>query len=255
MVREKNMAIKRTETFVEQVVKEIKDRINAGVYAPGQRIPSENELSTEMQVSRATARSAYIKLSAEGVVKRIHGDGTYVRERIPDLISAKNGVWDFNNLIENQGYKPSNRGLRINQRVPNEAESKALALSKDDRVISVRRVIYADEDPVFYTQNVYSAILFDQDIHKLDLSLGLYDFTKKYINQELVSVLLTIGAGIGENEIEDIGNYRTNIESNFSWVRLEEIFYDSKAIPRVYGITNVKNLMLPILIGLRGFDK
>ena len=151
------MAIKKTETFVDQVVEVIKERIDAGVYAPGQRVPSENELSAELQVSRATTRSAYIKLSTEGIVKRIHGDGTYVRERIPDLISAQGGVWDFNKLIEHQGYQSSMKGLRINHRMPTEVESKALNLAADNQVISIRRVICADEDPVFYTQNVYSS--------------------------------------------------------------------------------------------------
>ena len=122
------MAIKKTETFVEQVVEVIKERIDAGVYAPGQRIPSENELSAELQVSRATTRSAYIKLSTEGIIKRIHGDGTYVRERIPDLISAQGGVWDFNKLIEHQGYQSSMKGLRINLIFPSVRQIKTISI-------------------------------------------------------------------------------------------------------------------------------
>jgi len=249
------MAIKRSESFVDQVVEEIKERIDSGEYALGQRIPSENELSNELNISRATIRSAYIKLSTEGVLKRVHGDGTYVRKRIPDLISAQEGVWDFCKLIEHQGCQPSIKGLRISQRMPNDAELKALDLTADDQVVSVRRVIYADEDPVFYSQNVYSADLFDRNIQELDLSLGLNEFTKKYTEQELVSVLMTISLGKGELEIEDVNNKNTSIKDNSLWIKLEEIFYDTNEIPLVYGLTHVQNMILPIWIGLKGFDK
>ena len=249
------MTIKRTDSIVDQVVEEIKERISAGEYAPGDRIPSENELSAEFNVSRATTRSAYIKLSAEGVVKRVHGDGTYVRKRIPDLISAQEGVWDFSKMIEHQGFQPSIKGLRITKRTPNESESRALGLKEDQQVVSVRRVIYADQDPVFYSQNVYPANLFDQNIKELDLSLGLNEFTKQYTEQELVSVLMTISAGKGELDIEDIDDKNTKGKEGSIWIKLEEIFYDTDEIPLVYALTHVQNMILPIWIGLKGFDK
>jgi DNA-binding GntR family transcriptional regulator len=249
------MVIKRTESFVDQVVEEIKERIESGEYALGQRIPSENELSTELSISRATIRSAYIKLSTEGVLRRVHGDGTYIRKRIPDLISAQEGVWDFSKLIEHQGYQPSIKGLRITERLPNESESRALDIDADDRVVSVRRVIYADQNPVFYSQNVYSANLFDQNIEELDLSLGLNEFTKQYTDQELVSVLMTISAGKGELGIEDINNKKTADSDDSIWIKLEEIFYDTNEVPLVYAVTHVQNMILPIWIGLKGFDK
>ena len=253
------MEIRRVESFVDQVVEVIRERVATGEYGPGYKLPSENELSRELNISRTTVRSAYIKLSAAGVVKQIHGAGTYIREFVPDLLSAKNAkntVWDFIHLIENQGYKPSIKGLRINQRTAKEAEAKALGLSMKDVVVSVRRIFYADNDPVFYSQNVYSANMFDQDIIKLDLNLGLYDFTKRYTDQELVSVLLTIGGGLEKNDSEEISqNSNLNIEENSFWIRLEEIFYNREEMPLVYGMTYVQNLVLPIRIGLTGFDK
>ncbi len=250
-----NLAIKRTETFVDQVVKVVKERIATGEHGPGKKLPSENELSRELKVSRATARSAYIKLSAEGVVKRIHGDGTYVRKRIPDLISAKSGVWDFVHLIEHRGFTPSITGFRINQRAPKEGEAKVLDLSMEDSVVSVRRIIYANQDPVFYSQNVYSAKWFNHDIYKLDLNLGLFDFTKKYTDQELASVLLMIGGGLWEDDIADYEDVKMNSDENCFWIRLEEVFYNSEENPLVYGLTYVQNIVLPIRIGLKGFDK
>jgi hypothetical protein len=83
----------------------------------------------------------------------------------------------------------------------------------------------------------------------------LNEFTKKYTDQELVSVLMTISVGKGELEIEDTNKKKTNIKDSSLWIRLEEIFYDTNEIPLVYGLTHVQNMILPIWIGLKGFDK
>jgi len=248
------MEIKRNDSLVDQVVDAIMERLAKGEYHPGQKLPSENELSTELKVSRMTIRSAYIKLSAAGLVKRIHGDGTYLREIIPDMISAKSAnkvVWDFVNIIKNQNHEPAIRGLRVDLRTPSNVEAEALELKEEERVVSVRRIFYADSDPVFYSLNVYSENLFDQDIYTLDPNLGLYDFTKKYTNQELFSVVLMIGSGVEKSDYEDMSeDGLLKIEKNSVWAKLEEIFYNRNEQALVYGLTFYHNIVLPIRIEL-----
>lgn len=96
---------------------------------------------------------------------------------------------------------------------------------------------------------------FNHDIYKLDLNLGLFDFTKKYTDQELASVLLMIGGGLWEDDIADYEDVKMNSDENCFWIKLEEVFYNSEENPLVYGLTYVQNIVLPIRIGLKGFDK
>ena len=52
-------------------------------YAPGSKLPNENELSEALQVSRTTLREAISFLVAQGVLEIRRGKGTFVAEELP----------------------------------------------------------------------------------------------------------------------------------------------------------------------------
>ena len=52
-------------------------------YTPGSKLPNENELSEELQVSRTTLREAISFLVAQGVLEIRRGKGTFVAEELP----------------------------------------------------------------------------------------------------------------------------------------------------------------------------
>ena len=54
-----------------------------GIYAPGSKLPNENELSGELQVSRTTLREAISFLVAQGVLEIRRGKGTFVAAELP----------------------------------------------------------------------------------------------------------------------------------------------------------------------------
>ncbi len=63
----------------EQVFKQLLMKIERGEWKPGEKIPSENELTRVMGVSRITVREAIQKLVAINVVETFQGKGTYVK--------------------------------------------------------------------------------------------------------------------------------------------------------------------------------
>jgi GntR family histidine utilization transcriptional repressor len=64
-----------------QVKHHVLERIAAGTLRAGERVPSENELVRALAVSRMTANRALKELTAEGVLVRIAGVGTFVAEQ------------------------------------------------------------------------------------------------------------------------------------------------------------------------------
>jgi DNA-binding transcriptional regulator YhcF (GntR family) len=64
-----------------QVKQFVLARISAGTLAVGDRVPSENELVRELEVSRMTANRALRELAADGVLVRVAGVGTFVAEQ------------------------------------------------------------------------------------------------------------------------------------------------------------------------------
>jgi GntR family transcriptional repressor for pyruvate dehydrogenase complex len=69
----------------EHVITYVRDLIARGELRPGDRLPAERELSTELGVSRPTIRAGLRALSAMGVVKSRHGSGTYIPDGPPTL--------------------------------------------------------------------------------------------------------------------------------------------------------------------------
>lgn len=62
-----------------QVAADLREKITAGRYSPGDRLPSEREMVETYGVSRPTIRDAVDMLRAEGLVTSEHGRGVFVR--------------------------------------------------------------------------------------------------------------------------------------------------------------------------------
>lgn len=67
-----------------QLLQLLRQQILAGQFAPGARLPTEDELSQRYGLSRGTVRRAIEQLSAEGFVYSEQGSGTYVSATHPN---------------------------------------------------------------------------------------------------------------------------------------------------------------------------
>ena len=65
----------------QKVTEWIYNRIASGELSGGDRLESENEISELFQISRQTVRHAFAILEKEGVIIRVQGSGTYVKEQ------------------------------------------------------------------------------------------------------------------------------------------------------------------------------
>lgn len=59
----------------------LKNDILSGVYQPGDKMPSENQLVQEYDLSRHTVRKALSIPEEEGYIIAVHGKGTFCTER------------------------------------------------------------------------------------------------------------------------------------------------------------------------------
>ncbi|BAS54985.1 UbiC transcription regulator-associated domain protein [Leptolyngbya boryana NIES-2135] len=60
------------------ISEKLRDRIRAGIYRPGDQLPSEHQLMAEFEVSRITARRAIANLTQQGLVNVQRGKGAFV---------------------------------------------------------------------------------------------------------------------------------------------------------------------------------
>jgi len=72
-----------TAPLYARVKHRIRDAIASGEWPPGHRVPSESQLVREMGVSRMTVNRALRELTADGLLLRVQGVGTFVAEQKP----------------------------------------------------------------------------------------------------------------------------------------------------------------------------
>ncbi|GGC61593.1 FCD domain-containing protein [Marinobacter halophilus] len=70
--------------IANQVAYKLEHLILDGGLAPGQKIPSERQLSARLGVSRSAVREALHELQARGVIETRHGKGSFVASIVPD---------------------------------------------------------------------------------------------------------------------------------------------------------------------------
>ena len=67
----------------EQLADALRRDIRAGTYAPGRKLPTINEITSQTGLSPMTIRRAMKVLADEGLVQIVPGRGTYVAEKLP----------------------------------------------------------------------------------------------------------------------------------------------------------------------------
>lgn len=67
--------------LVDEAIQAILDRIIDGTFQPGSALPPEAELAELLEVSRPTMREAVRSLSDRGVLRVVHGRGSFVTDR------------------------------------------------------------------------------------------------------------------------------------------------------------------------------
>jgi GntR family transcriptional regulator len=125
------------------LAQELRARIRAGEWRPGERIPSEPELARQETVSRSSMRAAITMLEEEGFVSRRHGSGTYVTHRpaLPNELGRNFGV---SRMIASEGLQPGTVEESSGTEPAPRAVAEILGIEEGERVSALRRVRTAD---------------------------------------------------------------------------------------------------------------
>lgn len=100
-----------TAPLYVRVKNRIRDAIAAGEWPPGHRVPSESELVRETGVSRMTVNRALRELTADGLLVRVQGVGTFVAEQKPHA-----ALFDTSSIADDiaaRGHRHSARVVRL----------------------------------------------------------------------------------------------------------------------------------------------
>ncbi len=134
----------------------LRDLVQHGNYAPGDRLPSEIELSQRLRISRPTLREALHQLEEEGAIVRRHGVGTFVAEPRPVLDAGLEVLESLEQMANRCGLRVHMGEASISEREATAEEAKGLGLELATPVPAtyVMRVILAEGKPVAHLTDV-----------------------------------------------------------------------------------------------------
>ena len=137
-----------------QIVQQLRDRIQNEEYPPNTRIPTENELSVSMGVSRPTVRQALNLLEQEGRLTRVKGSGTYVTEPKIQHESTRFLIGYQEESRERHNHLHTSV-LALQKEKPGKLAAKALGLAEGERVTRMVRLRWLEGMyngcPIVYT--------------------------------------------------------------------------------------------------------
>lgn len=114
--------------FADRIYERVLEQIVLGEFKIGERLPSENQLGAEYNVSRAVVREALARLHADGVTVTRRGAGTYV-QRQPGR--------EFLRLAPIGGIADLMRTFEFRVAIEGEAASLAAQRRTDDHLAAI----------------------------------------------------------------------------------------------------------------------
>jgi GntR family transcriptional regulator len=133
----------RTPRFVEVRSEVLVDLSES--YQPGDRLPSEPELASAYGVSRPTIREVLRSLEGDGLVRRVHGVGTFVTQIRPTVSSRFDLDLGVTEAVAAAHQRLGIQLLRASVEVAPVTIAERLDLAARARVLWVERVIRVND--------------------------------------------------------------------------------------------------------------
>jgi len=230
LVDDQNITIDREsyEPAYAQLVRILTGQIAAGVFRPGDRLPSEAQLCERYGVSPMTVRRVVNILADQGLVTTERGRGTFVRP-----LELSTATFDLGRLQQlfRDGDQSTVKLLEARITSATERAARKLAIEIGDRTVFIRRLIFQGDEPML--------------LHREHV---IYDPSRPIVEAEMEATTLRgLFSGGGGSDLKrgDLTIETTLLteeeaallqsETGVPAFRLEHIFYDFDDQPVSWG--------------------
>ncbi|HSR48151.1 MAG TPA: GntR family transcriptional regulator [Anaerolineales bacterium] len=204
-----------------QVRQSLEERLGAGEWKPGDRIPGEPELCREYGVSRPVVRQALQDLAAEGVILRRKGLGTFVAE--PKVVSRSlvHSLVGFYQDMERKGLATETQVLDQSLQPAGESIGAKLKIPSLEPVVKITRLRSVGGQPVVLVTS-YLPYALCPGLIQVDLrGQSLYAYLEREYGLRVASGRRQIEAVLATEE----ESRHLNVDRGSPLLRLESISY------------------------------
>ncbi len=113
----------------QQLVDQIRAAVKQGTLVSGERLPTVQEMTKELNIARGTVKRAYDELERLGILEKVQGRGTFIRYQQPHSASRKEqamvAIDALLDSLDEMGLSPSEINIFLNLKLRERAEKEA----------------------------------------------------------------------------------------------------------------------------------
>lgn len=182
----------------KQIEASIRSGIERGVYPVGTKLPSEELMAAEFGVSRGTVRQALSELSNQGIIKRIHGSGTFVCEPGNEFKVDTDHFISFLDELERLGITVE---TIVMDKQSQAAEGLLHEIFPGATLYAVKRLRKRENKPVMCSIDYIPEDLFPGIAEKYDDRASIYEFLENEYSIHIKRVKRTFYAISASGEV------------------------------------------------------
>lgn len=194
---------KRKGPLYVRIKDELLSKIQRGIWPIDAKLPTENELIEQYNVSRGTIRQALSELEEEGYITRMAAKGTFVT-RVTKLEKDMAELSSFTNQLENAGLRPYTTVLSAKIIKASQALGRVIEgfrIGSDAEVVHIKRLKAGSGVP-FAIQSVYLLPELCPGILEQDLTQLFKLYEERYDRRIMVAHELLLISSAGKEEVE-----------------------------------------------------
>ena len=209
-----------------QIRKNILDFVAENNYQPGDQLPTEQELSDILGVSRFSLREALHLLEVERIISTRHGSGRYLVSLPNEYQIDITSLQSVTELLADYNLDATDQLLQVVEMESSGDISQKLGIDDGAPVISIERIRYAKITPIIYSIDILPKRVLPEDWKEDDFKGSLFNYLESrcgvYLDHSQASIRATLLRGEINQVITD---------PLIPWILLEQVLYDRSGDP------------------------
>jgi GntR family transcriptional regulator len=205
-----------------QIQEYLAEMILSGELPPETKLPSERELSKQLDISRMTVRRAITELVNEGMLNRRHGSGTYVSR--PKITYNARELLNYIDAMQSRGIATGSQLLEFGQIPASRRLAERLAMDIGQPIYRVMVMRLANRIP-FVLERSYFPCVRCPNLEEYDLERSsIHDLLTEIYNVKIYKVIQSVEAVLAS----DIVARQLRVEEGFPLLMISRTLYQKE---------------------------